>query len=51
MLKRGIVIKFGRIMLKVKNYKIENALNPEDQKECPCEATPIDMQASKCIPK
>lgn len=50
-LRSGDVIKLGRIMLKVKNFRIEDADNPEDRKENPCEDTPVDIQNSKCLPK
>jgi hypothetical protein len=38
-------------MLRVKDYRIENAINPEDKKEKICENTPVDLQSSKCVPK
>ena len=44
-------MKLGRVMLRVKDYRIENAVNPEDLKEKACENTPVDIQVTKCEPK
>lgn len=38
-------------MLRVKDYRIENAIDPEDKKEKVCADTPVDIQASRCAPK
>ena len=49
--KRGDVVRLGRVMLRVKDYRIENAINPEDKKGKVCDNTPVDLQDSKCVPK
>jgi hypothetical protein len=50
-LKRGDIIKLGRVVYKIKDYKIENAINPLDQKECPSEEPPVDIQEAFGTPE
>lgn len=38
-------------MLRVKDYRIENAIDPDDLKEKACQNTPIDIQIVKCEPE
>ena len=43
-------MKIGRVVYKIKDYRIENGVNPEDQKSAPCEDSPIDKWVSNDEP-
>ena len=49
-LKRGDIMKLGRVTLLVKDFRIENAISPTDQVANPCEGNPLDVQSSKNAP-
>ena len=50
-LKRGDIIKLGRVHIMVKDYKIENAITEEDKVSQEAKEGPIDVRNHDDVPK
>lgn len=50
-LKRGDIIKLGRVALRVKDYRIEHADKESDQIDSPCADEKIDILPSRSCPE
>jgi hypothetical protein len=49
--KRGEILKLGRVRLKVKDYRIEGATTEEDRLASQVEEGPIDIKKCEDVPK